>query len=192
MTNVTFASLRAALGARTPVRIDDPIAAQAAVALVLIAEADDLAALFIRRAEFSGDPWSGHMALPGGRRHAADRDPLMTAIRETREETGILLEESDYLGELDDFTPRVQTLPRIVVRPHVFGLKKRPAVTLSDEVAGFVWLTVTELRSSYREVDVQVRGATMRVQAFVSGPNVVWGLTERIVSPFIHLLDTIR
>jgi len=192
VTDVTFTSLRAALAARIPVRIDDPVAAQAAVALVLTQGAGDLAALFIRRAEVSGDPWSGHMALPGGRRHAGDRDLLMTAIRETREETGIELEDSEYLGELDDFTPRTPSLPRIVVRPHVFGLKKRPEITLSDEVAGFIWLTISELRGSYQEVEVQGRESTLRVQGFVSGPNIIWVLTERIVSPFIDLLQMLK
>lgn len=170
-------------------RIVDPLAAEAAVALVLVPTVDDLEALFIKRAELSGDPWSGHMALPGGRRQAGDPDLLATATRETEEETGIVVRSVDFLGELDDFTPRTPHLPRIVVRPHVFALKSRPAVTLSGEVASFVWFSLTQLRDAYGEADVDVAGTTMRRQAYVIGESVVWGLTERIIKPFMDLID---
>jgi hypothetical protein len=44
---------------------------QASVALVLRAR-DPLEILLIKRATSERDPWSGHMALPGGRRDGAD------------------------------------------------------------------------------------------------------------------------
>src|SRR4051812_9489869 len=45
--------------------------------------------LMIKRADAEGDPWSGHIALPGGRMEPGDRDLSDTAVRETREETGV-------------------------------------------------------------------------------------------------------
>ncbi len=45
--------------------------------------------LFIRRAEKSGDPWSGHMAFPGGHMESSDASLLAAAIRETQEEIGL-------------------------------------------------------------------------------------------------------
>ncbi len=53
--------------------------------------------LFIKRAGRAGDRWSGHTALPGGRRDAPDADDRATAIRETQEEVGLDLTRSDYL-----------------------------------------------------------------------------------------------
>ena len=189
MTNINFDDLRARLRVRVPARIHDPLAAEAAVALILIPTPGDLEALFIRRAEVPGDPWSGHMALPGGRRQVQDRDLLATATRETEEEVGVVLGPEHFLGELDDFTPRTPHLPRIVVRPHVFRLPRRPELKPSAEVAAVVWLTLSQLREAYGETDVDVAGTKMRRQAFIIGETVVWGLTERIIKPFIDLLD---
>jgi 8-oxo-dGTP pyrophosphatase MutT (NUDIX family) len=190
VTLITFDAIRGTLQTRTPQRIIDPEAAEAAVALALSpTTGNDLEVLLIRRALLEGDPWSGHMALPGGRRHPEDADLMATAIRETREETGITLSSEMYLGDLDEFTPRVQHLPRIVVRPHVFALPGRPELSLSEEVADFRWVSLTELRESYRTVQIDLRGTAIPLPAFVIGPDVVWGLTERILSPFMRLID---
>ena len=126
----TFERLRLRLTARQPVPLLQPRTIEAAVALILVATLDgDLEVLFIQRAELTGDPWSGHMALPGGRRSPDDSDLLATAIREAREETGIELPRDYVLGQLDEFAPRTPTLPPVVVRPYVFGLPSRPPVT---------------------------------------------------------------
>src|SRR5262245_28580055 len=63
----------------------------ASVALIVRGRAD-LGVLLIKRAKREGDPWSGHMALPGGRRDPKDASLIETAAREAREETGVDLE----------------------------------------------------------------------------------------------------
>lgn len=187
MITRTLEAIRNGLESRAAVRIRDPLAAQAAVALILVPTASDLEALFIRRAEIAGDPWSGHMALPGGRMQATDQDLLATAIRETAEETGVSLSPRDHLGALDDFAPLTPTLPRIVVQPHVFALPSRPEVRLSPEVAGCLWFSLETLRTARRQAEVNIRGVPTGVSAFVVGQDIVWGLTERILSPFMEL-----
>ncbi|MEP6687797.1 MAG: NUDIX domain-containing protein, partial [Gemmatimonadales bacterium] len=88
--------------------------------MVLVPSPD--AVLLIRRADRAGDPWSGHMALPGGRREETDPDLVATAVRETFEEVGLSLAPADLLGSLDDVVPRTPVLPPIAVRPYVFAL----------------------------------------------------------------------
>jgi NUDIX domain len=60
--------------------------------------------LFIKRAGRAGDRWSGHVALPGGRRDRPDLDDRAAAIRETKEEVGLDLTRSDclYAGNLPE------------------------------------------------------------------------------------------
>ena len=115
----------------------------AAVAVILVPSPD--AVLLIRRAERPGDPWSGHMALPGGRREEVDADLVGTAVRETFEEVGLTLARTDLLGSLDDVVPRTPVLPPIAVRPYVFSLPERPPLVPNPEVAATRWVHLDHL-----------------------------------------------
>jgi 8-oxo-dGTP pyrophosphatase MutT (NUDIX family) len=55
----------------------------AAVVVLLRATNQDFQVLFVKRAENSGDPWSGQTALPGGKRDPEDRNLKETVVRET-------------------------------------------------------------------------------------------------------------
>jgi 8-oxo-dGTP pyrophosphatase MutT (NUDIX family) len=183
------ATLRASLAARAPERvlIEPPLRA-AAVALVLAPDADARRALlFIKRAEHPHDPWSGQMALPGGRRDDADPDLLATAIRETEEETGLALGPGFLIGELDDLRPVSPHLPPLVVRPFVFAIAGMPPLRLSGEVALSLWVPIETLQRGYTHETVQVRAGSLRMPGYRVGPHFIWGMTERIVTPFLAL-----
>ena len=160
----------------------------AAVAVVLAPDPD--AVLLIRRAERTGDPWSGHMALPGGRRDAEDPDLAATAIRECAEEVGLALGLQHLAGSLDDVVPRTRVLPPIAVRPFVFLLPERPVVTLNAEVAAVAWMPLDRLLDpiSYQSVQYVVRGESREFPAYRLEDAVVWGMTERVLtSLLLHL-----
>lgn len=188
VTLLTLDLVRDRLRGRIPAQITDPGARQAAVALVLAPESDDLKALLIRRATRTDDPWSGHVALPGGRRDAEDGDLFVTAVRETLEETGVRLSSADQLGQWDDLAPRTPVLPNIIIRPFVFGLEKTPEVHPSPEVAYHLWVPLGRLKEASGRATVDIRGNPTEVSAFVLGRAVIWGLTERILKSVIDLL----
>jgi 8-oxo-dGTP pyrophosphatase MutT (NUDIX family) len=160
----------------------------AAVAVILAPEPDSI--LLIRRAEQAGDPWSGHMALPGGRQDPAEADLVTTAIRETAEEVGLELRPEHLLGSLDDVVPRTPSLPPIAVRPYVFALDRRPGLTLNPEVAAARWIPLDLLLhpDTYHSVRLEIRGESREFPAYRLDDSVVWGMTERILSSlFEHL-----
>jgi 8-oxo-dGTP pyrophosphatase MutT (NUDIX family) len=160
----------------------------------LVQAARGVEVLFIRRAERADDPWSGQVAFPGGRRDPGDPDLLATALRETREETGVDLTAAERLGVLDDLVPSTPTLPPVLVRPFVFALAARPALAAErGEVARAFWVALARLaaRGARQELVLTVRGVARSFPAYRVGEDVIWGLTERILTPFMRLLGAL-
>jgi 8-oxo-dGTP pyrophosphatase MutT (NUDIX family) len=191
---ITLAAVRRALEGHAPRAAEAPGARPAAVALVLVPGARGVELLFIRRAERADDPWSGQIAFPGGRRDPGDPDLLATALRETREETGVDLTAAERLGVLDDLVPSTPTLPPVLVRPFVFALRERPALAAERrEVARAFWVALGRLaaRGARQDLVLTVRGVERRFPAYRVGADVIWGLTERILTPFMRLLSVL-
>jgi 8-oxo-dGTP pyrophosphatase MutT (NUDIX family) len=159
----------------------------AAVAVILVPEPDSL--LLIRRAERLGDPWSGHVGLPGGRVEPVDEDLGTTAIRETVEEVGVSLPPERLLGALPDVWPRTPIPRLLVVRPFVFALPSRPPMVLSGEVAEAFWVPLAELTRPeiYRETAFHLRGEDRLFPAYHLSQGVVWGITERILTSILSI-----
>lgn len=144
--------------------------------------------LMIKRADAEGDPWSGHIACPGGRMEPDDRDLEVTAVRETREETGVDIErDGRVLGHLDDISPRSPFLPPIVIRPYVALVRADVQVTPSHEVASAFWVPLSALRerAAWGTAVVETMGRERTVSVFQHGEFTVWGLTERVLRQFL-------
>jgi len=148
-----------------------------------------IGALFVRRARVEGDPWSGHVALPGGRHDPGDADLLGTALRETREETGIVLAPGDVLGRLHELHPRSAHLPSIGITPFVAWLPARPEVAVNHELTGYLWIPVSELAApGRRSFLVRTRPRPRRFPTIEIDGAVIWGLTFAIVDEFLSRL----
>ena len=181
--------LRERLDAKPPVRIEEPGSVRTSVSVILSPGKKGPEILLIRRAERAGDPWSGHIGLPGGRCEPGDKDRLTTAIRETLEEVPMTLPRAALLGELDDLHPRTPSLPPVCIRPFVFGLDARPAAKPSAEVAGCHWLPLEPLLEAEATAEVVIRGEAVPVPCLRPADDlVVWGLTYRILLGLRDLL----
>ncbi len=175
---------------------------RAAVAIVLRAHMGAAELLIIKRALSERDHWSGHLALPGGRWETGDKDLSATAARETFEEVGInLLEDGEFLGGLRPVTPGSPLVPPITVAPfisiapagyHISAQAKavRPLM-LSDEIQSAFWLPVEFLKKSGRSdsFSLVIGEVERRWPAYPSEQGPIWGLTERILTDFLELLD---
>ena len=194
MTRADVARIAGCLRRHAPrtIESDEPVR-RAAVALVLRPHDDDeLELLLIKRAEYTGDPWSGHVAFPGGRSEPGDVSLEQTAVRETWEETSIdLARDGIVLGQLDDLGPRTPSLPPIVVRPYVTLVQPDVSVVPSAEVALAFWVPLCALTHPGATVEsmVTARGATFRVPSYLHDGHVVWGMTERILRQFLDVIQ---
>ncbi|HVP15821.1 MAG TPA: CoA pyrophosphatase [candidate division Zixibacteria bacterium] len=167
--------------------VSDEQDANAAVALLLRIERERPCALFVRRVQNSRDPWSGQMALPGGKREAKDKDLKETVIRETLEETNInLLDNCRFLGVMSTFQSKPR--PEIRVLPFVILTENGPSIRLNrEELEDYFWIPLEELVRNR----TTARFSFGEVPAFVVGSTVIWGLTYRIVECLLnHCLET--
>lgn len=168
----------------------DPDFLEAAVALVIRAR-DHLELLLIKRARSERDPWSGHMALPGGRRDPDDATLRQTAVRETLEETGLDLAASGvHLGRLDEVAPGSVRLPKLTIAPFVYGAPaSAEAFVASREVEAVHWIPLDELRApaTHGEVEIPLPGGARTFPCYRVVGEIVWGLTYRILDQFLTL-----
>ena len=191
-----IAHLATILTARPAATVDcepDTHPLRAAVTLLLRpGDSGGLELLLIKRAEYEGDPWSGQVALPGGRREPDDLSLEQTAVRETWEETAIdIARDGVMLGALDEVSPRTPTVRRVIVRPYVAAIVPEVAIVESPEVAAAFWVPLARLRetAAWITAEVVAHGQSLSVPAFTHGEYVVWGLTERILRGFLELLE---
>ena len=185
--------LRRSLAEHPPLVVEpEPHMRLAAILLTLRARADgEPELLMIKRADAEGDPWSGHIACPGGRMEEGDHDLAVTAVRETWEETGVdVARDGRLLGHLDDISPRTPVLPPIVIRPYVALVRARVEIVPSREVAAAFWVPVSALRerTAWGIGQVAVGGAMRDVSIFQHGEYTVWGLTERVLRQFLAFI----
>ncbi len=160
------------------------------MALLLRPAPADVELLLIKRAERAGDPWSGHMALPGGRSEPGDADAAATAVRETREEVGIDLDRvGTPLGSLDELAPR-SGAPRILVSPFVFAVPGDTEAAPNEEVEAAVWIPLGELAhpdAAAEHLLETVTGDPRSFPAIGARGYVIWGLTHRILADFMEV-----
>lgn len=191
---LTLSEIRGALAAHEAQVQATEDRGQAAVAMILRDLGPGPEVLFIERALRQGDPWSGHMALPGGRVDPEDRDARATAERETEEEVGLSLAAADYLGRLDDIEGGARVLSKsLLVSAHVYHLERSGALEPNHEVREAFWFPVADLLEPTRHVDyLHPAMRDIRYPGILVGipeRQVVWGLTYRILEGFFALLE---
>ncbi len=190
LSDARIQALRTALDQhRTPPPTPDSSLSQAAVLLVLRLT-DPLELLLIERAEKEGDPWSGHMALPGGRREPRDADLLHTALRETWEETGIRVPHEYVLGALDQLRPSYRRRFSLLIAPFVavVPLDTR-GVPAPAEVETVLWVPLPHLASeaAVDEILIELEEGSTAFPALSYQDYVIWGLTHRIITGFMEV-----
>lgn len=132
---------------------------------------------------------SGQVSFPGGRREPGDLSPLETALRETREETGI----EPALVSIAGYLPRYRTGTGYDIAPVVgvltadFTLAPNPAEVADTFEAPLAFF----LDAANRRVETRIWGARERsFYVFTHESHTIWGATAAILVDFAARLAT--
>lgn len=158
--------------------------AWAAVAIILRLIVD-VEVLFIKRKKNYEDPWSGQIALPGGRFKEIDGNTLRSVIREVDEEVGLKLSANAIVGMLDVISP--SNMPELNVVPYVAVLEKEDELKLGEEISYAFWAPVSELQKSSVKVNIK-SGRPKTVKAYRYGGETIWGMTAKLIEKLITIL----
>ncbi len=170
-----------------------PLMKRSAVALILQVRDGELHILMIKRAEREGDPWSGHMAFPGGRKDPGDANGFACALRETEEEVGLqLLPEDNCIGRLSEINAmsRVRGLG-MAVTPFVFRLNREVTFNPNHEVAEVVWVPLEFLLEpeNRQEMEWEFRGMKIPLACYFYEGRRIWGLSLNMLDELLSLVE---
>lgn len=163
---------------------------RAAVAALLRDSRQGAEVLVVERAHRPGDPWSGDMALPGGRIEAADEaSASRAACRETAEEIGVAIDRSLGLGRLSDqLTLDHRRRRPMVISPFVYRWPRDARITPNAEIAGWQWIPLAWLDepANRGRLTWRIRGMAKSMPCYDCGDGRrLWGLT-------LLMLDELR
>lgn len=167
----------------------------AATAFIIDNDTPDAKLMLIKRVLNPQDPWSGHIALPGGRKDPNDLDAIAVAIRETNEEVGLNLKHDQFVGRLSDIQARKRgSLLSFYVRPLVFISSHDGFLANTNEVDVVMSVPLKMMLDPNNKTEIapyserpEVRLPAIRLP---SG-DILWGLTYMILQDFFNRTEVI-
>ncbi len=146
--------------------------------------------LLVKRKISESDPWSGHMAFPGGRAKENDGELLNTARREVIEETGVDMRTIELLGSLEDVLPGNKSLrvtPFVAIAPESIKV-----IVNGNEITDYVWIPLDFFMNKNNSTPMNAKrfGFDHIVKSYRYGESyVVWGMTLRIIDELLSVIS---
>lgn len=137
--------------------------------------------LILRRASHPNDPWSGHFSFPGGRKENGDKDLLRTCLRETEEETGLLLSPEQLELRLPLEPAGRNFNAPLWVQPFLFSIATTPPLILEpSEIQSYVWLNAAHFTNLKNHQEVEMLPGHL-FPAYPIEDYYLWGFTYRLL-----------
>ena len=134
----------------------------------------------------------GEISFPGGGRHEGDKDLLITALRESREEIGLKEEDVEVMGALDDAVTVVshyRITPFVGLIPYPYEFKPDPF-----EVQEIFALSIEDLlyTAKIKVEDQVIDGQRLVMYTYEIGGRTIWGATARILNRFFEVIRPLK
>ncbi len=171
--------------------IEDPDTSsykRAGVLIPLLEEGGEVKVLLTQRTR-KVEHHKGQISFPGGTMERRDGSVQETALREAQEEIGLMREDVEILGRIDEartLTSNYIVHPFVGLVPWPYDFRLNP-----DEVELLISVPLQvfhprDLR--YRRPSVEYEGVTYTTAAFEYEKHVIWGATARIMENFMDIL----
>ena len=165
---------------------------RAAVAISLRSGVSGPEILMIQRAVREGDPWSGHMGFPGGRKDTSDVTDVACAKRETREEISFDLDtHGELVCQLSDVNTGWRAdRPEMLVAPFIFKVDSTPPFELNHEVDDTLWIPLNFLLDDANRGRHQWDwlGEVLESDAFTYDGRLIWGLSLMMIDELLEII----
>ena len=146
--------------------------------------------LFTKRTETVKEH-KGQICFPGGAYQEGDGTLVNTALRECAEEIGLMADEVEVLGELDDIAT---TASGYIISPFV-GLIPWPHTLKVDprEAEEIIEVPISALldKDCLHQETATVDGQVVTTYSYHYQGNIIWGATARILNQFLDILSQV-
>jgi len=181
------AQLRLSPPDRNPMNPEKP-GKESAVLVVLYTTAEKISTVFIKRGDYNGIH-SGQVSLPGGMYKSGDGSLRRTALRETREETGIPENLITIIGSLTSLHIPVSG---ITVFPFVGFCREKPVLKPDPVEVKYLFETSLDelLNPANQKYKVMHIGdSDIEIPYFDIKGEHIWGATAMIISEFLEIVN---
>jgi len=130
---------------------------------------------------------AGEISFPGGRKCINDNSLLDTAIRETYEEIGLLIDKKNIVGCLDPtntYTTKIQIYPFVAILTDL-----TTSLIPNEEVDEIIVIPLEKLIQSV-EIDKVHSNSNHKMFKFSVGEHLIWGATARILKNLIEIIKS--
>lgn len=156
-----------------PLQVREPVAA--AVLIPIVVRPTGLTVLMTQRTAHLRDH-AGQVSFPGGRCEPEDATPIITALRESEEEVGILARQVEVLGTLPEYVTgtgfRVTPVVSLVTPPLNLRLDDFEVAEAFESPLDFL---LDE--ANYRHETVEIEGQQRTYWAVPWQGYFIWGAT---------------
>lgn len=178
--------LKQLLSLRQKRRIVDASRISAAVLLPIYYKQGQYYILFTKRTEKVKEH-KGQISFPGGAYQEGDETLVNTALRECTEEIGLMAEEVEILGDLDDIVTRTSNYvlsPVVALIPWPYQFKVN-----REEIEEIIEVPISALldKDYQRQETEIIDGEAVTSYFYHYRGRVIWGATARILNQFLDI-----